>query len=114
MKTKSIKTTLTVCVVATLAWLGATPAADARPPSGYGHSASRIYVNGYCSCGLPLYTERYFIGYDCHGRPQWGYRQVNRHYHQSYRPSHCGPIQHRSYDDSRRYHDRGGYGGYRR
>jgi hypothetical protein len=113
MKTKSIKTTLTVCVVATLAWLGASPSADARPPAYYGPSASYVYGNGHCSSNPPVYTERYFIGYDCYGRAIWGYRQVRSYYSPPVRPSYRTPTpyRHYSYHDSYRHHGRS-YGGY--
>lgn len=115
MKTKSIKTTLTACIVATLTWLGATPAADARHPASYGPPTSRIYASGHCSSGPSAYTERYFIGYDCYGRALWGYRQVNRYYHHSNRPSYRGPTHYRPYTHHDSYRDHGrSYGGYRR
>ena len=88
-------TTLTVCVVATLAWLGAAPTADARPPAYCGPPVSYIYGRGQCSGGPPVYTERYFIGYDCYGRAIWGYRQVNHYYRPPVRPSYCEPIPYR-------------------
>jgi len=95
MKTNSVKTVLTTCLFVALAMLGSEPA-EGRPYSG-GRPASRVYVSGHCHCGLRLYTERYFIGYDCHGRPQWGYRQVNRHYHQPIGPVRRHPIQPQPY-----------------
>lgn len=96
MKTNLMRSALTVCAIATLAWLGSAPVAGARPGCG-GPPAGRVYVSGHCHCGLPLYTERYFLGYDCHGRPQWGYREVNRHCHQVIRPVRRHPIQPQPY-----------------
>lgn len=97
MKTYTLfKSTLAAAAVATLTWLGTMPAAEARP----GHCstpASRVHVSGHCHCGLPLYTERYFAGYDCHGQPRWGYRQVRSHTHQVIRPQHRHPIRPQPY-----------------
>jgi hypothetical protein len=113
MKTKSIKTTLTVCVVSTLAWLGATPAADARPPVYYGPSASYMYVDDHCYSGPSVHTERYLIGYDCHGRAIWGYRQVRRYNPPPVRPSYCAPVPYRPYPYHHSYRGHGrSYGGY--
>jgi hypothetical protein len=71
MKTKLL-TTLAAAVLATFS---AMPAAEAR---GYhrGAPANHVYISGYRSCGTPIYTERYFIGYGACGRIVWGYRSV--------------------------------------
>ena len=34
------------------------------------------YRSGYSSCGCPIYTKRYFRGYDCYRRPVYCYVQV--------------------------------------
>jgi hypothetical protein len=69
-----MKTIITLAIT-TLALLGTTPQADARP---HRHS-SGIYLSGYLACGTPVYKERYFVGYDSCGRPIWRTRVVHRH-----------------------------------
>jgi hypothetical protein len=72
--------------------LGTTTHADARPYGGRGYDtpANTIYVSGYRH-GRPVYTEKIFVGYDCHGHPRFTYRQVYapvRNYAPPCRPSH--------------------------
>jgi hypothetical protein len=69
-----MKTLLTPFAIIAFALLGASPKAEAR------HFESHVYISGHRSCGTPIYTERYFIGYDCWGRPLWGTRVVRHHY----------------------------------
>lgn len=73
------------------ALVGTTTNADARPHGGRGYStpANTVYVSGYRH-GRPVYTEKIFVGYDCHGRPRFTYRQVYapaRQYSQPCRPA---------------------------
>lgn len=69
-----MKTILTTLAVAAFTLLGATPQAEARSHE------SHVYISGHQSCGTPIYTERYFIGYDHWGRPLWGTRVVRYHH----------------------------------
>lgn len=71
-----MKSTLITLTIAALALISSVTSADARSHS------SRPYVGGYRSCGTPIDTERYFVGYDRCGAPVWGYRTVRS----SYRP----------------------------
>jgi hypothetical protein len=70
-----MKTIAVTLGTALLALLGTTISAEARY-SHRGHPSSHVYVSGHRSCGTPIYTERYFVGYDCRGNPIWGYRQI--------------------------------------
>lgn len=91
-----MKNAFLTSAIAALALIAAAPEADAR--SYRGHHSSHVYVNGYRSCGTPVYTERYVIRYRKHcGSPVWGYRVVAapvryapppRRY---YRPAVCPP-----------------------
>ena len=77
-----------------LALLGTATIADANPCGGRGYStpANTVYVSGYRH-GRPVYTEKIFVGYDCHGQPRFTYRQVYapaRQYSQPCRPSYSG------------------------
>lgn len=67
--------TITAAIAATLTLLATTSPAKADHYRGAVVS-SRVYISGYRSCGTPIYTERYFVGYDCHGHPIWKYRTV--------------------------------------
>jgi hypothetical protein len=73
-----MKAILTTFAIATLALLGSAPEVQARP---YHHSGSRVFVSGHRSCGTPIYSERYLIGYDHCGAPIWGVRAVRHSYH---------------------------------
>lgn len=42
----------------------------------YTQPSSTIYISGYRH-GRPVYTQKYFIGYDRCGTPRWGYRTVS-------------------------------------
>jgi|688.fasta_scaffold115989_2 hypothetical protein len=94
--------------------LGTATITDARPYGGRGYStpANTIYVSGYRH-GRPVYTEKIFIGYDCHGHPRFTYRQVYapaRQYSQPCRPSygsyHNNGYHHGGY--SQNHHGRSG------
>lgn len=74
----SMKAILTTLAIATLALLGSAPEAHARP---YHHSGGGVFISGHRSCGTPVYSERYFIGYDHCGAPIWGTRIVRQSYH---------------------------------
>ncbi len=76
----NMKTILTTVAIAALALLGAAPEAQARPY----HQSGRVYVSSYRSCGTPVYSERYFVGYDHCGEPIWRVRSVRQPY---YRPA---------------------------
>jgi len=78
---KSI-TTATATVIA-LILLGAAPTSEARcSPS------SRTYISGHRSCGTPIYTQRYFVGYDRCGHEVWGTRVVRSPYRRVVRQRH--------------------------
>ena len=69
-----------------LAWIGATPAAEARPYHHRGdrHVSAHIYIGGHQPCGTPIYYERYVVRHDPYGYPVWGHRRCAappRHYH---------------------------------
>jgi len=66
--------TIITAIAATLTFLGTIPTAEATPYRG--RVQSSVYISGYRSCGTPIYTERYLVGYDCHGHPIWKYRTV--------------------------------------
>lgn len=88
-----MKAIITVLSVAVLALLGTTTQAEAR--SHRKAPASHTYVSGYRSCGTPIYTQKYFVGYDQCGHAIWRYRILPApHVHrapsygnQGYRPS---------------------------
>ena len=98
MKTNMMHRTVSLCLASLLSWIGMTAMADARSHRHGGCQPARTIVTRYCHCGLPRYSERVFMGYDCHGRPMWGYREVGRHIHRVIRSGGCGPI--RSYDSN--------------
>ena len=79
-----MKTILTTVVV-TLSWFGFSPKAEARCYE------SRIYISSYLPCGTPVYTERYFIGYDRCGNPVWGKRVLRAAYRPVVRPVYVAP-----------------------
>lgn len=59
------------------ALVGTATNANANPYGGRGYNApaNTIYVSGYRH-GRPVYTEKVFVGYDCHGYPRFIYRAV--------------------------------------
>jgi hypothetical protein len=89
--------------IGAFALVGTTTHADASPYGGRGYHtpANTIYVSGYRH-GRPVYTEKIFVGYDCHGHPRFTYRQVYapvQQYVQPCRPtyrSHHTPDYHHS------------------
>jgi hypothetical protein len=66
-----------------LTLVGASTHAEARPHGGHGYRtpANTIYVSGYHH-GRPIYTEKIFVGYDCHGYPKFTYQTI------------CPPVRH--------------------
>jgi hypothetical protein len=88
-----MKKIITIIAVGVFGFIGTTVDADARPRCGNGYSApqSTIYVSGYRH-GRAVYTEKYFVGYDCWGRPVFRYRTVVAPQHnQNCRPTHYAP-----------------------
>ncbi len=74
-----MKKLITTIAIGAFAFLGTATESDARPNrGGYGHQApaSHVYVSGYRH-GRPVYTEKYFIGYDRYGRPRFAYRTIS-------------------------------------
>ncbi len=99
-----MKKLLIAIAIGAFALVGTATNTEARPYGGNGYSipANTIYVSGY-RYGRPVYTEKIFVGYDCHGHPRFTYRQVYapaRQYTQSCRPTHS------SYHNSA-YHNAG-------
>ena len=89
-----MKKQIIAIAIGAFALVGTATIADARPGCGRGYSApaNTIYVSGY-QHGRPVYTEKIFVGYDCHGHPRFTYRQVYaqaRQHSQPCRPSHGG------------------------
>jgi len=64
-----MKSSIIHLTIAAMVLLGTVPQAGARS-----HQSARIYISGYTSCGVPIYVERYFIGYDPCGNEIWGKR----------------------------------------
>jgi hypothetical protein len=102
-----MKKLITAIAIGAFAFVGTAVQADARPYGGHGYDVppSTIYVSGYRH-GRPIYTQKYFIGYDSCGRPRFGYRMVStpsRGYSE-YGGSHCDnrrPTQYGGRYDSR-------------
>lgn len=74
---ETMKKLITAIAIGAFAFAGTAIQADARPHGGRGYHApaSTVYVSGYRH-GRPVYTEKYFVGYDRHGRPRFAYRTV--------------------------------------
>lgn len=72
-----MKKLITAIAIGAFAFVGTAVEADARPNGGRGYNApaSTVYVSGY-RYGRPVYTEKYFIGYDRCGTPRFAYRTV--------------------------------------
>ena len=109
-----MKKVIIAIALSVFALMGAATNADARPSGGhrYNTPANTIYVSGYRH-GRPVYTEKIFVGYDCHGYPRFTYRQVYtpvRNYSPPCRPSYNsynqGGYHQRGYNNS--YHGRSG------
>ena len=73
-----MKKLLIAIAIGAFALVGTAINTEARPCGGDGYRtpANTIYVSGY-RYGRPVYTEKIFVGYDCHGHPRFTYRQVN-------------------------------------
>ena len=80
-----MKTALTTIAAVALSWFGFAPQAEAR------HHENRVYISSYLPCGTPVYTERYFIGYDHCGNPVWGKRVLRPAYRPVVRPVYVAP-----------------------
>ncbi len=99
-----MKKAIIAIAIGAFALVGTATNTEARPYGGNGcrTSANTIYVSGYRH-GRPVYTEKIFVGYDCHGRPRFTYRTVYapvRHYAPPCRPaysSHHGGNYHQSH-----------------
>ncbi|MEP2776119.1 MAG: hypothetical protein ABJQ29_00410 [Luteolibacter sp.] len=96
-----MKKLFTAIAITAFAFVGTSVSAEARPHGGRGYSqpASTVYISGY-RYGRPVYTQKYFIGYDRCGAPIWGYRTVSAP-SRSHGHDHCD-----SRYDNRRYDDR--------
>lgn len=96
------------------ALLGTATIVDANPYGrrGCNTPTNTVYVSGYRH-GSPIYTEKIFVGYDCHGHPRFTYRQVYapvRSYTPPCRPAY-GSYPHQGYNHSgygQGYHGRSG------
>jgi len=85
------------------ALLGTATIVEANPYGrrGCNTPTNTIYVSGYRH-GSPIYTEKIFVGYDCHGHPRFTYRQVYapaQQYSQPCRPSYSS-YHHQGYNHS--------------
>ena len=98
---KTMKKLITAIAIGAFTFAGTAVQADARPQSGrgYGAPSSTVYVSGYRH-GRPVYTEKYFVGYDHCGNPRFAYRTVSAP--RSSHSQHCEP----------RYSSHGGSHGY--
>jgi hypothetical protein len=56
--------------------LGAATQAEARGQGGGNRYPTTVVVTGTDKHGHPIYSERYFIRLNSHGKPMWGYRPV--------------------------------------
>ncbi len=85
---KTMKKLITAIAIGALTFAGTVVQSEARPNGGRGYSApaSTVYVSGY-RYGRPVYTEKYFIGYDQCGNPRFAYRTVSAPIR--YSPQHC-------------------------
>jgi hypothetical protein len=102
-----MKAILTTFAIAALALLGSTPEVQARP---YHHSGGGVFISGHRSCGTPIYSERYLVGYDRCGAPIWGVRAVRQPYYRPVeRSRYVQPCQPQYRSHSHQYHS-----GYRR
>lgn len=99
-----MKKLITAIAVSAFAFIGTAVNADARPyhgGHGYNAPASTTYVSGYRH-GRPVYTQKYYVGRDCNGRPIFRYRTVVAP-SRGYNNGHCNTG-----------YNRGGYRGYNR
>ncbi|MGJ8644654.1 MAG: hypothetical protein ACSHX9_14690 [Luteolibacter sp.] len=96
-----MKKLFTAIAITAFAFVGTSVNADAQSRhGGYSQPSSTTYVSGYRH-GRPVYTQKYFIGYDRCGTPRWGYRTVSAPSYQN-RGSSCD-----SRSSSRGYSNRG-------
>jgi len=104
---ETMKKLITAIAIGAFTFAGTAINADARHygDRGYNVPASTVYVSGY-RYGRPVYTERYFVGYDQCGNPRFAYRTVSppaRHYQERCETRHSDYGYYRGYD--RGYYD---------
>lgn len=77
-----MKQLLLALTVAAAGWLGTTTPAEAGV-HGHRRIHTTVWVGGYIPCGVPVCTERVFIGYGRYGYPVYQTRvlPVVRHFH---------------------------------
>lgn len=105
-----MKKLITAIAIGAFTFAGTAVQADARPQSGRGCGtpSSTVYVSGYRH-GRPVYTEKYFVGYDHCGNPRFAYRTVSvpdrghsQHCEPRYSSYNGGGYHNRGYYDNRR------------
>lgn len=106
-----MKKLIAAIVISAFAFLGTAATSEARPYEGRGYHApaNTIYVSGYRH-GRPVYTEKYFIGHDCYGRPRFAHRTV--HTPRGHYSSPCPPPRYVAPCPPPRYSDHHGYHGH--
>ena len=73
-----MKKLITAIAIGVFTFAGTAVQSEARPHGGYGYNtpSSSVYVSGYRH-GRPVYTQKYFVGYDRCGTPRYSYRTVS-------------------------------------
>ena len=104
---ETMKKLITAIALSVFAFAGTAIHADAHCDGGDGYNvpARSVYVSGY-RYGRPVYTERYFVGYDEFGNPRFAYRTISEPV-RSY-PQHCDS-HYSDYGNSRGNPSYGGY-----
>jgi hypothetical protein len=94
---KIMKSIITSFALAAVTLIGSTPELQARDH----HQQNRVYISSYRSCGTPVYSERYFVGYDRCGNPVWGVRACRQEYRPVVRERYVAPCPQPRYRSSR-------------
>jgi hypothetical protein len=100
MKINTFMKSIPAAALIALTLLGVAPRSDARC-----RESSRPFISGGRGCGTPIYTERFFVGYDRCGNPVWETRVVRSHYRPVVRQRWVAPrpvYQHPSFHHGRR------------
>ena len=73
-----MKKLITAIAIGAFTFAATAVQSEARPHGGHGYnpSSSSVYVSGYRH-GRPVYTQKYFVGYDRCGTPRYAYRTVS-------------------------------------